>query len=406
MKVLIINVNSHIGSTGKISYGLLKYLQNLGHQVKLCCRGGKEESIDDEDIITLNTKVDLVISKSLCLLTGYEGIFNRKATNKVLKIIKEFKPDIVQLYNLHGYWLNHYSLLAFLKEKQINVVYSMLDEYPYLGNCTFSYGCEQWKSRCKKCPSGLRMHYLNSKMFDRSEWTFIRKQSIYNNWDNIVFTGPKWVCQQAKESSLLKDCHIFNLEEPINPKIFYPRDTKNLRRDLDIPEDAKVILTVAWASAERKGAKYFYQAAMKMRNEKNIYFVHVGYNIDSWDLPENYRAIAGVKDQDKLAEYYSLGDLFICDSLADTTPTSCMEALSCGTPIAGFDYGAIPYICPKGLGTFSKCFDVDAQVDVIKTAPIKDIQLIKRCNEYARDNYWMSTIYEKQVELYEKLLNQ
>ncbi len=405
MKVLILNVNSHIGSTGKISYGLLKYLKNLGGQAKLCCRGGKEESIADEDIIELNTKLDLILSKGLSRLTGYEGIYNRKATNKVLNIIDDFKPDIVQLYNLHGYWLNHYRLLEYLKRYKIKVVYSMLDEYPYLGNCNFSYGCEQWKSRCKKCPKA-RMHYLNSRVFDRSEWTFNRKKNIYDGWDNIVFTGPKWVCKQAKESTLLKTSRIFNLEEPINPDVFYPRDTRDLRRELNIPESAKVVLTVAWASAERKGSKYFYQAAKNMEINKNTYFVHVGYNIDSWDLPENYRGIPGVKNQDKLAEYYSLGDLFICDSLADTTPTSCMEALSCGTPIAGFDFGAIPYIAPGGLGTFSRCFDVDAQVDVINKAPIKNAAIIKRCNEFARDNYWMSTIYKRQVKLYNELLNE
>ena len=405
MKILIINVNSHIGSTGKISYGLLKYLQNLGNQAKLCCRGGKEIKIDDDDIITLNTKIDLIYSKILSRLTGYEGIFNKKATYKVIDIINDFKPDIVQLYNLHGYWLNHYCLLDFLKERKIKVVYSMLDEYPYLGNCTFSYRCNQWRTRCKKCPKNSRMHYLNSKLFDRSEWTFNRKRNIYNSWNDIVFTGPKWVCKQARESSLLAKSRIFNLEEPINSDIFYPRDTKALRRELNIPEKAKVVLTVAWASAERKGAKYFYEAAIKMEKEKDIFFVHVGYDINSWDLPENYRGIPGVKNQDKLAEYYSLGDLFVCDSLADTTPTSCMEALSCGTPIAGFDFGAIPYIAPEGLGTYSKYLDVDAQVNVIKKAPRKDAMLIKRCNDFARDNYWMSTIYKKQIELYNELLN-
>lgn len=406
MKVLIINVNSHLGSTGKISFGLQKYLQSFGHQAKLCCRGGKEESIADEDIIALNTKTDLIISKSLCRLTGYEGVYNRKATNKVLNILSDYKPDIVQLYNLHGYWLNHYCLLDYLKEKKFKVVYSMLDEYPYLGNCTFSYGCEQWKTRCLKCPSTTRMHYLNSKLFDRSEWTFIRKKNIYDNWDNIVFTGPQWVCKQARESSLLKSCRILNLEEPIDSSIFYPRDTRSLRVELNIPEDAKVLLTVAWASAERKGSKYFYQAAKNLESDKSIYFVHVGYNIDSWDLPKNYRGIPCVMNQDKLAEYYSLGDLFICDSLADTTPTSCMEALSCGTPIAGFDFGAIPFIAPEGLGTYSKFLDVDAQVDVIKKAPRKDAKLIKRCNDYARDHYWMSTIYKKQLELYNELINE
>lgn len=57
------------------------------------------------------------------------------------------------------------------------------------------------------------------------------------------------------------------------------------------------------------------------------------------DYGENCRVLPVVKDQNKLAEYYSLGDVFVICSKKENFPTTCLEAQCCGTPVAGFDTG-------------------------------------------------------------------
>jgi glycosyltransferase involved in cell wall biosynthesis len=404
MKILIININSHTGSIGKISYGLLRFLKNNDCDCKIACNGSREEYIDDENIIRLNHKIQNYYSAIMTRITGYEGIFNKHATKKLIYYIENFKPDIIQLYNLHGYYINHYKLLEYIKKNNILTVYSMLDEFPYLGKCAFSFGCEKYKIECNNCPKVKE--YPKSAFFDRSRYLFRRKKNIYKGWSNIVFTGPKWVCQQASSSALLKNSNIVNLEEPIDTKLFHPRDTDILRHQLGIPHKNKIVLTVCPAKQERKGCKYFVELARRFEKNKNVSFVFVGYNRDDWELPSNLIPISFVKSQDLLSQYYSLADLFICDSTEDTTPTSCMEALSCGTPIAGFDVNATPFIAPKGLGTYTKLYDIESQAEVVESTPIKDATTINKCREFALKTYSMHNIYKQQFELYISLLNQ
>jgi glycosyltransferase involved in cell wall biosynthesis len=83
-----------------------------------------------------------------------------------------------------------------------------------------------------------------------------------------------------------------------------------------------------------------------------------------------------------------------------------MEALSCGTPIAGFDVNAIPFIAPEGLGTYTKLYDIERQSEVVESTPIKDAITINKCREFALKTYSMHNIYKQQFELYTSLLNQ
>lgn len=44
-------------------------------------------------------------------ITGLLDHSNHSQTKSFFKIIKSFEPDVVQLYNLHGYYLNDRSLI-------------------------------------------------------------------------------------------------------------------------------------------------------------------------------------------------------------------------------------------------------------------------------------------------------
>ena len=153
MKVVIVNVNSHTTSTGKIAYGLYKFLKEKGDEVRLVCRGALEQKIQDVDIISLDSKIEVYYSLFMSKLTGYEGVHNYFATVKLLRIIQIFKPDIVHLLNLPGHYVDIFTLLEFLKKNHIKTVYSMMDDYPFAGKCTFVKDCDRFISGCGDCPN-------------------------------------------------------------------------------------------------------------------------------------------------------------------------------------------------------------------------------------------------------------
>lgn len=403
MKILIINVNSHTGSTGKIAYGLLNHLRRNGHQALLCCRGSKEEVIEDTDVVRICSKLELYIAAFMSKLTGLEGCLNFISTYRLLKIIKIFNPDVVQLYNLHGYYVGHFRLLQYLKSNKIPTVYSMLDEYPYMGKCTFPIGCDKFKTECKDC--GHLSMYPNSWVIDNSTIIFKKKKRLYDGFNKIVFTGPPYVYKRAKESSLLRKMQVECLDEPIDfDNVFYPRDTKSLREELGIDNQEVVVLTAVAASSPRKGGQYFVEVAKRMEDVPNIRFIYIGYNRNDWSFSKNMIVKGFVKSQSLMAKYFSLADLYVCTSLGDTTPNVCMNALGCGTPIAGFNDGGIVDCAPNEFGYFVEKLDLDALITIIKNTKKKSEVDSKRIRKYAYNRFSQNIIYEKQIDIYNKLI--
>lgn len=409
MKVLIVNGSaSQNGSTGQIAYGLLNYLHKQGHSVLFCHSGVEKNIPSDKELVGLNTFVDSAISYVLTKLVGYEGRYNWRATWKLIRIIKKYQPDIVQLYNLHGFYLNHYKLLDFLKKRQIATVYSMLDEFAYLGTCyfssTFPLYCNKFKTECKDCPAKNK-GYTNSYFRDHSNRVFNRKKNIYKGFNSIVFTGPSFVCKQASISALLKGKRIIELEEPIDyDSVFFPHESLSLRKELHIPNENLVVLTVANASFERKGGKYVLELARQMEERKDITFVYVGYNRSDWDIPSNMIAVGFISSQDLLAQYYSMADLFVCTSLGDTTPNTCLAALGCGTPLTGFKEGGVPYCAKEPYGRFVDTFDLEGLVNIVKNTSPKTDQWISEIRNYAISRYSSEVVYKKQVDIYCSLI--
>lgn len=407
MKILIVNLYAHTRSTGKIAYGLLTYLRSQGHEVKLCCRGTREAAIEDEDIIKLDDVLATYTAALMTRITGIEGLWNYRGTNKLIRTIEEFKPQIVQLYSLHGFYINHYKLIEYLKNSNIPCVYSMIDEFPYMGKCPFSYECVQFKTECKACPSERWKEYPESFFFDRSNKIFNLKKKAYNDWHKVVFTGPKWVQLRALSSALLKNKDVRELDEPIDYKRFmYPRETEEIRSFYKIPKENRVILTVSDMRYWRKGGKYFLQLAEMLIKHKDLTFVAVGYNkAVKYPVPNNTIPITYVSSQEELATLYSLADLFVCVSLADTMPNVCLDALGCGTPLAGFAECGTPYCAEGDLGKFTQTYDMNALADVVLQCKKKDDAIISSCVNYAHNRFSSDVVFKKLTDIYNELIN-
>lgn len=405
MRILIFNVNAFDGSTGKITKGLYDYLIAEGHEVKVCYRGVFEKRIDNKDFIPLGKKLFLNISVFLARLTGLEGHFNFWATIKVLRLIKRFRPDLVQLYNLHGNYINSYQLLKFLNKSGIPTAYSMLDEYPYMGKCAYPTDCERFKTECNNCPQ--KDKYPESWVFDQSRKLFHLKEKCYDGFDKIVFTGPPYVCQRAKESFLLRNKKVEVLYEPFNfEDCFYPRKSEALKQELGIKEK-DIVVVCASGTYFRKGGHFFVEAALRLQNEPHIKFVFIGYDESAkWDFPSNVIVKGWIRDQNLFAEYMSMGDAFVCTSIGDTTPSVCLCALGCGTPIIGFDYGGVKDCAPEPFGTYVPMKDVNAMAAAIKMVQKKTAQDIDKIREYAIGRFSQQSVYSKQLELYYKILSE
>jgi len=403
VKIVIVNSSCKTSSTGKIAYGLYKKLTEAGNACILVY-GNNEEYQNEPKLIRITNQREILFHNRISYVTGYEGRYSHKATKRLIAILEDFKPDIVQLYNLHGFYLNSFVLLEYLKKRNIPTVYSMLDEYAYLGSCCYAFTCDKFQTNCEGCKKEL-------KQYPRSMWRRTGRQvnrfkrNIYDGFEQLVFVGPEWVRSRALESSLLKGKKIKVVDEFVDTNdCFYPRETNELRDRLGIDESQIVILDVAPSNDERKGVRYFIELAERIK-DKNYVFINVGYSGDDiLGLPENFIPVSFVSDQSELAAYYSMADLFICTSMADTMPNVCLDSLACGTPVAGFRITGIPYVAEEPLGKFVEPESVDELEQLVLRTKKKDKDLVEQARRYALERYSPEVYFEKMNKIYMEML--
>ena len=74
----------------------------------------------------------------------------------------------------------------------------------------------------------------------------------------------------------------------------------------------------------------------------------------------------------ELAEFYSLGDVFLNLSESETFGKVSAEAISCGTPLIAFNSTANPEIVPKGAGVVIETTDLKEILSAIDEIFSKD----------------------------------
>ncbi len=107
----------------------------------------------------------------------------------------------------------------------------------------------------------------------------------------------------------------------------------------------------------------------------------------------------------ELAEFYSLGDVFLNLSESETFGKVSAEAISCGTPLIAFNSTANPEIVPKGAGVVIETTDLKEILSAIDEIFSKDKSEYKeKCLEHAHNNFDKEKNIQKYLGIYKKIL--
>ena len=362
MRVLLIDVNCKSSSTGQIVYNLYSYLNSRGDEAAVCY--GRGEKIVERNIYKFGLDWETYLHAFLTRITGFTGCFSYFSTRRLLKFIRDFNPDVVHIHELHAYFVNIKPLINYLKRNHIKTVMTLHCEFAYTGKCGHSVECERWKAECGNCPH-LR-DYVSTIWFDRTKFMLKQKKELFKDFDGIEIVAPsEWLAERAAQS-LLGNHEISVIHNGIDTTVFYPRDTRELRKQFNIADDEKVVLALApHLMSEAKGGYYVLQLAKALENEK-IRFILVGVDEECQINALNVNIQQPVYDKSLIAEYYSLADLFVICSKRENYPTTCLEAQCCGTPVIGFDTGGAKETDISGLGLFTEYQNTDLLCSNIK----------------------------------------
>ncbi len=357
MRVLLIDVNCKYSSTGKIVYDLYERLQSDGHEAAVCY--GRGPKVEGKNIYKFGIDLETKIHGLLARITGLNGYFSPFSTKRLIKYIDEFNPDVVHIHELHAYFVNIKPLINYLKRKKTKVVWTFHCEYMYTGKCGGTYDCNEFQSNCGNCPK-LKA-YPKSWFFDFTKKMLRDKKMLLSDWDFRIVTPSNYLADRVK-LSFLKDKKTDVIHNGIDTEnIFYPRnadDIISLKKKYGI-KDKKIVLSVApHIMSDSKGGKRVIDIAGQF-NDDSIHFVLIGAD-DNFKIGNNITVLKKTSNQDDLALWYSAADVFLICSQWENFPTTCLEALCCGTPIVGIDAGGTKETAPSPYGIF--CSDNNAEL--------------------------------------------
>ena len=397
MKVLLIDVTCKKGSTGYIVYNLYQWLRADGHEAAVCY--GRGAVVDGENIFKFGLDFETDLHAGLARISGLNGCFSPLSTRRLIRFIEAFQPDVVHIHELHAYFVSIKPLINYLKSKKIRIIWTFHCEYMYTGKCGVSYHCEKWKNGCGKCSDIKR--YPKSLFFDFTKKMLRDKKALLSDLDFTIVTPSQWLADRVK-MSFLKDKKITVIHNGIDADhVFYPRSAEKIESLKTVCgyTNQKIVLAVAPdIMSENKGGKTVLEISKRFVGE-NVRFVLIGADHDEIIEP-NVTLIKRTSNQDELALWYSAADVFLICSKQETFPTTCLEAVCCGTPVVGTNVGGTKETVPAPYGVFCDPTDLDGLEQAIRQQiPMK--QEASDISKIGHTLYNQKTMYHSYLALYE-----
>ena len=399
MKFLFINSNCGSGSSGRITTEQYAMVKKHGHQAKIAFAHGKPHNVDPSDTFLIHHKVDYYIHNALSRITDRAGFYSHFVTRRLIAFIDDYRPDIIHLHNLHGYYVNIEVLFDYLSSLDIPVVWTLHDCWAFTGHCVhYSFeGCFKWKKECHHCP--LKKTYPQSLFMDQSRRNFMEKKRLFTSIKNLYITTPsRWLASQVEES-FLGDYPIIPIYNGIDLEVFKYHES-DIRTRLGIPNNKTLLLGVAYVWSRSKGLSDFLKLDTQLDHSKyQILLVGLDDN-QLAQLPISIIGMQRTKSVEELVEIYSTADVFINPSYEETMGMVTAEALACGTPAIVYNATAVPEVVDESSGIVVDAGDIDALCSSIPAALMLKSSLVKeRPKAFER-----SKQYEKYYCLYTKVL--
>lgn len=385
MKVLYINTVFEKGSTGRIIQDIGEVMENRGHEYVALY--GRPPLSDDPHAVFIGGLLNAKIHAGLSRITDRSGFYSVSATRKAIRFIREYKPDVIHLHNLHGYYINLGILFSFLKnEYSGKVIWTLHDCWAFTGHCVhYTYAkCEKWKTQCSHCPEKKR--YPASLVRDNSKNNFAKKKELFTGLKNMTIVTPSmWLAGQVKNSFLAGyPCVVIN--NGIDLKVFKPQE---------IQENKPFILNVVDGLDDRKGFSDLVEISKNVSDVSDVVIIGVSKK-DLDRIPNTVTAICRTSNQWELAKYYSTANYLVNVTYEDTFPTVNIESLACGTPIITYRSGGSPEIVDEKSGYVVDVGDVESIISIIKgKKKLKSDSCRSRADYFDK---WKK--YEEYVELY------
>jgi putative colanic acid biosynthesis glycosyltransferase len=394
LKILQINTTVNSGSTGRIAEDIGKILISAGHESHFAFGRGNQKSVSN--LIKIGSKLDFYLHLIVSLFTDRHGFGSKRATKKFLKQVDVINPDAIGLHNIHGYYLNVEILFKYIKDKDIPILWTFHDCWPFTGHCSYNTDCDN----CKNC----QRKYPTSIFLNQSSRNYDDKKIIFNQVKKLQIITPSiWLKDLVQQSFLKYPAQCINNGIDLNE--FKPSEKSLKLKDKLQLKNKKIILGVASTWDQRKGLSDFIQLALLL--DVNYQIILIGLTSKQIQgLPINIMGVKRTESISELANYYTMADVYVNPTTKDNFPTTNIEALACGTPVITYNTGGSPEAIDKGTGMVIEKEDVIGLYNAIQELVLHtQEQYAKVCRTRAEQLFNKEDRYLDYLKLYEKLIN-
>ncbi len=204
--------------------------------------------------------------------------------------------------------------------------------------------------------------------------------------------------------------HILKVGNGVDSQRFRPEPRAAARRRLDLPDDAKVLISVG-GLCERKGFhRVIDHLPRLLQTHPQLLFLVVGGPSPEGDWSERLRDQAvrlGVAHQvrflgrvapDELRWPLSAADVFVLATSNEGWANVFLEAMGCGLPVVTTDVGGNrEVVCRPDLGQVVPFGDGDALAEAMDAALAANWDR-QQIIQYARDNDWSTRVNVLEAE--------
>jgi len=266
----------------------------------------------------------------------------------------EYGADLVKhlpscdVLNLH--WIARfvdYETFFSVVPKRTPVVWRIADMNPIAGGCHYDEGCGKYLDGCGSCP---QLGSDDANDLSRQVWK--RKHEIFGGVDprRLHFVAlNRWMASNLAQHPFLNRFPVTIIPNGVDTEVFAPRDRKFAREILGLPQDATIILFVAFVVQLRyKGFLPLTEALSGLKGQDHLLLISVGTKpVLNLGIPHAH--LGHINDDRLLALTYNAADLFVIPSLHDNSPNTVLESMACGIPVVGFETGGIPDMVRDGV---------------------------------------------------------
>ncbi len=376
-------------STGKLMGDIQRKANVSGYETLSIV--GRRNPFSDLPCIKIGNGLSFWIHVAINTVFDRQGYASYFVTRRMIQKLRQERPDIIHLHNLHGYYMNLPLLFDYLsKEFSGKIFWTFHDCWPFTGHCAYftAVGCDKWEKECGKCPN--KRVYPISLLADASRKNYTDKKKMFTGLKNLTIIVPsKWMEEMVKKSFFC-NYPVVTVNNGIDLKVFsYRRPLDELYEKYDIGREKKIILGVANIWDARKGLSDFLALAEKLPVEYQIFLVGLSSR-QIKRLPSNVKGIRRTQEKKELVMLYSCASIFMNPSIEESFSLVTVEAIACGTPVIVLDTSAVKELVCDENGIILKKHDVVDYLDAIRTLQERELsreQISQTAKKYDVDEY-------------------